>query len=170
MQFKHSLLFLSAITGIYAAVSVPKGTDLAIVDVPKWGELRVYHQDSSSTGIKEITTKLPTTGVLNDGFIFAGPTRANTPLGAISWDSGKADPEIRVYFITPSNTLGEVAYIAGTGWNGGGNIGFPVQAGSAALYAKKVDSFLLVGYVNDAGNFAEAYYDLNNPGWKTYNL
>ncbi|KAF2678008.1 hypothetical protein K458DRAFT_423425 [Lentithecium fluviatile CBS 122367] len=170
MKFTLPLVLLSALSSVYAAVPVPKGTGAAIIDIPNWSELRIYHQDGSSTGIKEITTKLPTTGVLNDGFVFTGATRANTPLAAISWSSGKDDPEIRVYFITPSNTLGEVAYIAGTGWNGGGNIGFPVQAGAEALYAKKVDNYLLVGYTNAAGNLAEAYYDLNNPGWKTYNF
>jgi hypothetical protein len=33
--------------------------------------------------------------------------------------------------------FGEVAYIAGTGWNDGGDIGFPVQAGHETLYATK---------------------------------
>jgi hypothetical protein len=94
MKFTTPLVFLSALSSVIAAVPVPKGTGIATVDIPNWGELRIYHQDAPSSGIKEITTKLPTTGVLNDGFIFTGATRSNTPLAAISWASGKDDPEV----------------------------------------------------------------------------
>jgi len=65
--------------------------------------------------------------------------------------------------------LGEVAYTS-KGWNGGGNLGFPIAADSNSMYGLKAGSVLIVGYTNAEGNLSEAYWDLNNPGWKTYTL
>lgn len=95
MKITFSLALLSVFGGVYSAVPVPKGTGIASVSLPNTSDLRIYHQDGlSNSGIKEISTKLPTSPVLNDGFIFGGPTRANTPLAAVSWSSGSPDPEV----------------------------------------------------------------------------
>lgn len=94
MKFSLPILLLTALSGIYAATPVPKGSSIATIDLPNSADLRIYHQDTSLTGIKEISTKLPPTGVLNDGYIFGGPTRSNTPLAALTWDSGNG-PEVR---------------------------------------------------------------------------
>lgn len=74
--------------------------------------------------------------------------------------------------MTTRNTLGELAYDASTlKWNGGNDLGFPVLADSQAMYATLAANYLVVGYVNDQGNLAEAYYPrgVNGP-WKTYQL
>jgi hypothetical protein len=78
--------------------------------------------------------------------------------------------QIRVYFITTSNTLGEVAYSGGR-WNSGGGLGFPVQADSNVLYALKAGDILVVGYVSGEGSLSEAYYNISSSsGWKGYVL
>lgn len=89
MKLKFALTFFSALSSVFAAVSIPKGTGLAVINIPDNSGLRVYHQDSSSGGIKEIATKQPTTGVLNDALIYNGSTRVNSPLAAVSWANGK---------------------------------------------------------------------------------
>ena len=77
--------------------------------------------------------------------------------------------QLRVYYITPKNTLGEVAWEGGK-WNQGRDIGFPVLADSQVLYALRVGYVIIVGYTNPEGNLAEAYYSTADPVWKTYTL
>ncbi|KAF1978207.1 hypothetical protein BU23DRAFT_564462 [Bimuria novae-zelandiae CBS 107.79] len=167
MKLSLTLILLTTFSGLLSAATIPKGTGAAITQVQNTADpLRIYYQDNTSgSGIREISVKTPTSAPSSNGLIHGGATRANTPLAALSWG---ADPQVRVYFITPSNTLSEVAYIPGKGWNSGGNIGFPVLAGSETLYATFLNNVLIVGYTNDGGSLSEAYYDLNNPGWKTY--
>jgi len=78
--------------------------------------------------------------------------------------------QIRVYYITPSSTLGELAFINGA-WAGGVDLKIKVLPDSALLYASKPGNVLIVGYTNTAGNLSEAFYDRGGSGvWQTYDL
>ena len=97
MRFTLTLTLLSALSGLLTATPVPKGTDSAAIQIPNSDQLRIYHQDNTSgSGIKEISVKLPAQTQFNDGLIFGGSTRAGTPLAAVSWVStlGNGDPEV----------------------------------------------------------------------------
>lgn len=65
--------------------------------------------------------------------------------------------------------MGEVAFTGGR-WAGGNNLGFAIEADSNLMYGLKVGNILIVGYTNGEGNLSEAFWDMANPGWKTYTL
>ncbi|KAF1995871.1 hypothetical protein P154DRAFT_538424 [Amniculicola lignicola CBS 123094] len=161
---------LPLLPAICAAIQIPRGTTSAAINLPQSSDLRIYHQSSLSLGIHEVSVGTPARVPIADSLIWGGPTRQNTPLAAITYsEEGQNTPEIRVYYITPKNTLGELAYFKGK-WNNGADLGFPVLADSQALYALRVGFVIIVGYTNGQGDLAEAYYDTASPVWRTYTL
>jgi hypothetical protein len=76
--------------------------------------------------------------------------------------------QIRVYYVTPQNTLGEVSF---TGfWDSGNDTKIPVAPESELLFALKLGQVLVVGYTDLRGQLSEAYYDIGIIGakWETY--
>lgn len=90
-----AITLTAILTTALAAIPVPKGTSGAIVGPIFTNETRIYHQVENSLGIKEVSVGLPPAAPFNDGFIWNGPTRKNTPLAAISWsDDGGKTPQV----------------------------------------------------------------------------
>jgi hypothetical protein len=88
-------LILALATSACCAISIPRGTQGAIVNINNNNEFRIFHQSDSSLGIKEISVGLPTKLPVSDPFIFGGPTRRNSPLAAITWtDEGASNPQV----------------------------------------------------------------------------
>ncbi|KAF2015688.1 hypothetical protein BU24DRAFT_421994 [Aaosphaeria arxii CBS 175.79] len=169
MKFTLPLLLTGLLTSLTTAIALPRGSSSAAIQIPGKSELRVYYQNGQNF-IFEANVGPPTSAPSATRNIFTGVTRTNTPLAAVTWlETDPANPEIRVYYVTPRNTLAELAFIKGQ-WKVGADIGFAVQPDSDALYALRVGTTIIVGYSNADGNLAEAYYSTGTPVWQTYTL
>jgi len=99
-------------------------------DANKNIHIRVYTQDLNG-GIRESRWDGKWTGGTAQDVI--GQAKPTTSLAALSWDNGN---QIRVYYLTPENIVGERVWSAGgSGWVGGALNAFKAQASPVSRIA-----------------------------------
>ncbi|KAF2281064.1 uncharacterized protein EI97DRAFT_438467 [Westerdykella ornata] len=171
LKFTLPILFALLTGALAKVVPIPFGIAGAVATIGN--DLRIYVQGNDTAGIKEISVGIPNDPITANKIIFDGPMRQYTPLAAVSWFQDKHN-QIRVYYITPTNTIGEVGYDGATGNWSNGDLQIPVLPFSNLLYATKVRNMLVVGYTSDhkGGLLNEAYVEVDVAGatWKTYEL
>ncbi|ORX92440.1 hypothetical protein BCR34DRAFT_594899 [Clohesyomyces aquaticus] len=171
MHFPTSLSLLSLLTTALllpsslaqTQVQIPTNSRTTVIQ-PYAGNVRIYYQSDNYKSINEVHIDAAT-GVWLRFDEHPVETKANTSIYGITYDdSGYL--KIKVYYVTPWNTLGELSYGGNpSSWNTGTDLGFSVSKTARQINAIRADGVTQVAFTDVNGNLRQACN--SGSGWTT---